>query len=62
MNEFQFEDLVPFEPNVIELLGFAKNNISEAKTKMPNISSVYLDRLNKAHSLLHEVQEYLYTI
>lgn len=49
-----------FETNSIELIGYAKNNIVEAKEKEINLPTEYIEKMEKAYSLLHEVQEYLY--
>lgn len=49
-----------YELNAIELLGYAKNNIVEAKEKSMNISQELLDKLSLAYSLLDEVQECLF--
>ena len=46
------------ELNSIELLGYAKNNVIEAKEKASNLPMEYKDKWNNAYSLLHEVQEY----
>lgn len=54
------ESLFYFEPNSIELLGYAKNNIAEAKEKATDIPQEYLDKLNAAFSLVNEVQEHLF--
>lgn len=44
----------------IELLGFAKNCIVEAKEIESNLPDQYKRMLSKAYSLLATVQEYLY--
>lgn len=53
-------DLYFWEPNSIELLGYAKNSIIEAKDKVSNVPQKYLDKLSNAYALLTDVQEYLF--
>lgn len=60
MNETKINEIEWFEPNTIELLGYAKNNIVEAKEKAPNLPSEYKEELSRAYSLVHKVQEYLF--
>lgn len=49
-----------FEPNAIELLGFAKNNIVEVKEKENKLPIRYKNKLSIAYMLLDEVQEFLF--
>ena len=49
-----------FEPNAIELLGFAKNNIVEAKETEHKLPIRYKNKLSIAYMLLDEVQEFLF--
>ena len=49
-----------WEPNSIELLGYAKNSIIEAKDKVSKVPQKYLDKLHNAYTLLTDVQEYLF--
>lgn len=49
-----------FEPNAIELLVFAKNNIVETKEKENKLPVKHKNKLSIAYMLLDEVQEYLF--
>ena len=49
----------PLEINPIELLGYSKNNITEAK-RITNLPECYNDKLSQVCVLLDEVQEYLF--
>lgn len=60
MNKIKLNQIEWFEPNAIELLGYAKNNLVEAKEKAINMPSEYKEKLSCAYSMLHEVQEYLF--
>lgn len=62
MSDISFGNSFPFEANAIELLGYAQNDIAEAKCKMDNAPQIYTQKLNQVSSLLHEVQEYLYSV
>lgn len=56
------EDYMFFiETNPIEILGYAKNDIAEAKGKSKNLPHEYMEKLSDAYALLNEVQEYLYS-
>lgn len=55
------EDLYFWEPNSIELLGYAKNSIVETRDKVSEkVPQKYLDKLRNAYALLTDVQEYIY--
>lgn len=54
------ESCFEFSPSPIELLGYAKNNILEAKENIGELPDEYSLQLKKAFYLLNEVQEYLY--
>lgn len=56
MDYFEYLNLTP-----IELLGYAKNNIIESRWKIENLPCDYEMKLNKAYTLLDEVQEYLFS-
>ena len=60
MNNSLNNDWNIWEPNSIELLGYAKNSIIEAKDKVSDIPQKYLDKLSNAYALLTDVQEYLF--
>lgn len=62
MDDISFRNSFPFEANAIELLGYAQNDIVEAKNKLHNAPQDYFDKLNGAYLLLQEVQEALYKI
>lgn len=49
-------DWAVYELTPLELLGYAKNNIVEAKEKASYLSQEYLDKLDAAYSLVDEVQ------
>lgn len=53
-------DWTVFELNAIELLGYAKNHITEAKNKATALSQEHANKLSYAISLVNEVQEDLY--
>lgn len=44
----------------IELLGYSKNNIVDAKNQTDGLPSEMKDKLSQAYVLLDEVQTYLY--
>lgn len=48
------------EPNSIELLGFAKNNIVDVKNSEKELPTYLSEKLSQAYALLDEVEEYLY--
>lgn len=48
------------EPNSIELIGYAMNDISKAKELETMLPTEYSNKLSRAYTLLDEVQEYLY--
>jgi len=48
-------------PNVIELIGYANNHISQAKELCSDLSDEWLEKLSQAYHLLEQVQEYLYS-
>ena len=50
-------DWAVYELTPLELLGYAKNNIVEAKEKASYLSQEYLDKLDVAYSLVDEVQK-----
>lgn len=60
MSNTSNNDLYFWEPNSIELLGYAKNSIIEAKDKISEVPQKYLDKLRNAYALLADVQEYLF--
>jgi hypothetical protein len=62
-DEWLEEDTFNYYSSVtpIELLGYSKNDIIEAKKMVENLPDTIIDKLNQAFSLLDEVQEYLYT-
>lgn len=62
MSNIAYENSFPYEANAIELLGYAQNDIVEAKNKLHNAPQNYFDKLNGAYLLLQEVQEALYKI
>ena len=61
MNSY-FEDYeyIYQEPNSIELIGYAMNDISKAKKLASQLPPDYSQKLSNAYTLLYEVQEYLY--
>ena len=61
MNNNSNNDLYFWEPNSIELLGYAKNSIVEARDKVSEkVPEKHLDKLRNAYALLSDVQEYIY--
>lgn len=50
----------PHPTSEIELLGYAKNNIVEAKEMILSLPFEYWIMLSQAYEMLDEVQEYLY--
>ena len=48
------------EPNTIELLGYAKNEILEVKTKESSAPGGVIQILGLVYTLLDSVQKYLY--
>ena len=67
MNDCYYDNLFFQELNPIELLGYAKNNIVEAKDyiieakdKADNLPKEYMEKLNTALLLIDNVQEYLF--
>ena len=48
------------EPNLIELIGCAKNDIAKVLKLESQLSLEYFNKLSQAYALLDEVQEYLY--
>lgn len=48
------------EPNSIELIGCAKNDISKVLKPESQLPLEYFNKLSQAYALLDEVQEYLY--
>ena len=49
-----------WEPNAIELLGYAKNDIVNAMEQASNLPSEFRNALHKAYSWIDLVQEHLY--
>ncbi len=49
-----------YEPNTIEILGYAKNKIVDVKEKEKKLPAKYRTKLSKAYALLDEVQDYLF--
>lgn len=62
MSDFIYENSFSYEANAIELLGYAQNDIVEAKSKLHNMPQSHMEKLSEASSLLREVSEYLYSI
>lgn len=60
MSKDIYNEIEWFELNAIELLGYAKNNLAEAKEKAISMPREYKEKLSCAYSMLHEVQEYLF--
>lgn len=48
------------EPCPIELLGYAKNDIVEAKRLAYTLPKEQIDQLSKAYAILDGVQEYIF--
>ena len=63
-DEWLEKDTFSYYPSItpIELLGYSKNDIIEAKKMVENLPDTIIGKLNQAFSLLDEVQEYLYTV
>lgn len=57
--DFNIEDIYT-EPCPIELLGYAKNDIVEAKRLAYTLPKEQLAMLSKAYALLDGVQEYIF--
>ena len=57
--DFNAEELFP-EPCPIELLGYAKNDIVEAKRLAYTLPKEQIDLLSKAYAILDGVQEYIF--
>ena len=53
------DELFP-EPCPIELLGYAKNDIVEAKRLAYTLPKEQIDLLSKAYAILDGVQEYIF--
>jgi len=60
MNMNNKESFGYYEPNTIEILGYAKNNIVDVKEKERKLPAKYRNKLSKAYALLDEVQDYLF--
>lgn len=48
-----------YQPNDVELLGYAYNAIHEVKSLVPNLPNEYSTELKIAVALIHDVYEYL---
>ena len=57
--DFNIEDIY-HEPCPIELLGYAKNDIVEAKRLAYTLPKEQIDLLCKAYAILDGVQEYIF--